>query len=297
MYKCFKCNKEFKYESKLNIHINKKNQCNKPKEDYKCKLCDRNFKYESDYLRHENTKKHKLNLQLCINGNNNQSNINGDNIQNFNNIIQLTLNVNSFKNTDKSQIRNGLIKDIGDYIYIETINKSSLSEVEKVKILFNYIINILEKLHFNLDIEENHNLKILLIFPGIKKTVYEYLILEINGDTQNIVWNSLSYERIIEKIFYHLYTLNNKLQNENYDKFILYLEHNLIHNKEISIELKPYIQTKLSEMYINFNTNQKKEPRDIKDNIKEKLNEYIIYRKQECKLANGFNPDIINSDI
>ena len=40
--------------------------------------------------------------------------------------------------------------------------------------------------------------------------VFEFLILEINGETQEIVWNSLSYEDIIEKIFYHLYTLNNK---------------------------------------------------------------------------------------
>lgn len=127
--------------------------------------------------------------------------------------------------------------------------------------------------------------------------VYEYLILEINGETQNIVWNSLSYEDIIEKIFYHLYTLNNKYQNDNYDRFILYLERYLINNKETAEELKPYIQKKLSEMYIDFNKKQQKEPRDIKEDIEEKIKEYITYRKQECKLTNGFNPDVINSEV
>lgn len=297
MYKCLKCNKEFKFESELNRHKNRKIPCNKEKIKHNCKICNSNFKYESDYIRHEKTKKHQLNVQLHINGNQNQSNINGDNIQNFNNIIQLTLNVNSFKNTDKSHIRNALIQEVGDFIYIETIEKKYLADTDKVKILFDSVIKILESLHFNLNVEENHNFKILLIFPGIKKMVYEYLILEINGETQNIVWNSLSYEDIIEKIFYHLYTLNNKYQNDNYDRFILYLERYLINNKETAEELKPYIQKKLSEMYIDFNKKQQKEPRDIKEDIEEKIKEYITYRKQECKLTNGFNPDVINSEV
>jgi hypothetical protein len=114
---------------------------------------------------------------------------------------------------------------------------------------------------------------------------------------KNIVWNSLSYDNIIEKLFYHLYTLNNKYQNDNYDRFILYLERYLIKNKETAEELKPYIQKKLSEMYIDFNKKQQKEPRNVKDNIEEKIKEYITYRKQECKLTNGFNLDIINSEI
>jgi hypothetical protein len=297
MFKCPKCNKEFKFDSDFNRHKNRKTPCHKDINIYNCKLCKSDFKYESEYLRHEKTKKHKLNLQLHINGNQNQSNINGDNIQNFNNIIQLTLNVNSFKNTDKSHIRNALIQEVGDFIYLETMEKKYLPDMEKVKILFDSVIKILESLHFNLNMEENHNFKILLIFPGIKKMVYEFLILEINGETQEIVWNSLSYEDIIEKIFYHLYTLNNKYQNENYDRFILYLERYLIKTKETAEELKPYIQKKLSDMYVNFNNKQKKDNRDVKGDIEEKIKEYITYRKQECKLPNGFNPDIINSDV
>lgn len=294
MYKCVKCNKEFNYESELIRHKNRKIPCDKQKDEYKCDLCKVKFTWPAEQRRHEKTKKH-------INAVNNisQSNVNGDNNINnsFNNIIQLTLNVNSFKNTDKSNIRNALIEDVGDFIYLETMDKKYISDIEKVKILFDCVIKILETLHFNLNMEENHNFKILLIFPGIKKMVYEYLILEINGETQSIVWNSLSYEDIIEKIFYHLYTLNNKYQNNNYDKFILFMEKNLIKNKEIANELKPYIQKKLSEMYINFNDKQKKDPREIKEDIEEKIKEYVTYRKQECKLSNGFNPDIINSEV
>lgn len=294
MYKCLKCNKDFKYESKLKEHKKRKIPCDQQKKILKCELCNVNFSRPSHKIIHENTIKH-INAVNNIN----QSNVNGDNNINnsFNNIIQLTLNVNSFKNTDKSHIRNALIQEVGDFIYLETMEKKYLEDIDKVKILFDCVIKILETLHFNLNMEENHNLKILLIFPGIKKKVYEFLILEINSETQNIVWNSLSYEEIIEKIFYHLYTLNNKYQNDNYDRFILYLEKNLIQNKESAEELKPYIQTKLSEMYVNFNNKQKKEKRDVKTNIEEKIKEYVNYRKQESTLPNGYNPDILNSTI
>ena len=296
MYKCIKCNKQFKFESELIRHNNRKIACNAPKKEYKCNICKVNFKCPYDQNKHEKTKKHKLNLE--INGHNNNTIIGDHNVNNsFNNIIQLTLNVNSFKNTDTSYIRNAIIQEIGDFIYLETINKKYTPDTEKVKILFDSVIKMLESLHFNLEIEENHNLKILLIFPGIKKKVYEYLILEINPETKQIVWNSLSYEEILEKIFHHLYTLNNKLQNENYDKFILFLKKHLIYDKELSQELKPCIQHKLSEMYVNFNKKQKKDERDIKPDIKEKIQEYVFYRNQECKLPNGFNPEIQNSEI
>jgi len=294
MYKCNKCHKEFQYESKLNEHNNRKKSCIS-NNNYNCNICKSDFKYQSDYLRHEKTKKHINNIS--IHGNQNQFGDNATNINSFNNIIQLTLNVNSFKNTDTSYMRKALIEEVGEFMYLETIAKKYLPDTEKVKILFNGVIKILEHLHFNLDIEENHNLKILLIFPGIKKTVYEYLILEINSETKEIIWNSLTYENIIDRVLFHLYSLNNKYQNDNYDRFIVFLRRYLINIPEIAEELKPYIQTKLSEMYINFNENQKKESRDIKEDIEEKVKEYVTYRRQECKLQNGFNPTIINSEI
>ena len=46
-----------------------------------------------------------------------------------------------------------------------------------------------------------------------------------------------------------------------------------------------------------FNNNQKKDNRDIKDNISDKIYEYKEYRNNECKLDNGYVPPIINGII
>ena len=294
MYKCVKCNKEFKYESDYNRHKNRKTSCNEIKNIYDCKICKLKFKYKSKYAEHEKTNKHIQNYNKYI-----QNNVNGDNIagDKINNIINLTLNVNSFRKTDSSYIRKTIVNDIGEYLYLEVMNKKYLSEIDKVKILFDSVIEILEKLHFNLDIEENHNLKILLIFPGIKKKVYEYLILEINPETKEVIWNSLDYDEFMSQLFDHLYNLNNKIQNDNYDKFLSLLKRYIIRNEDTHDELKPVIEDKLNNMYINFNKKQKKEDREVKEDFNEKLNEYINYRSQECKLNNGFKPEIINSQV
>ena len=294
MYKCVKCNKEFKYESDYNRHKNRKTSCNEIKNIYDCKICKLKFKYKSKYAEHEKTNKHIQNYNKYI-----QNNVNGDNIagDKINNIINLTLNVNSFRKTDSSYIRKTIVNDIGEYLYLEVMNKKYLSEIDKVKLLFDSVIEILEKLHFNLDIEENHNLKILLIFPGIKKKVYEYLILEINPETKEVIWNSLDYDEFMSQLFDHLYNLNNKIQNDNYDKFLSLLKRYIIRNEDTYDELKPVIEDKLNNMYINFNKKQKKEDREVKEDFNEKLNEYINYRSQECKLNNGFKPEIINSQV
>ena len=294
MYKCVKCNKEFKYESDYNRHKNRKTSCNEIKNIYDCKICKLKFKYKSKYAEHEKTNKHIQNYNKYI-----QNNVNGDNIagDKINNIINLTLNVNSFRKTDSSYIRKTIVNDIGEYLYLEVMNKKYLSEIDKVKLLFDSVIEILEKLHFNLDIEENHNLKILLIFPGIKKKVYEYLILEINPETKEVIWNSLDYDEFMSQLFDHLYNLNNKIQNDNYDKFLSLLKRYIIRNEDTHDELKPVIEDKLNNMYINFNKKQTKEDREVKEDFNEKLNEYINYRSQECKLNNGFKPEIINSQV
>lgn len=288
MHKCSKCNKEFPTPSKLQAHKNRKTPCDAPKLVLGCDLCKVKFIRPSEKMRHEKTKKHIYNI--------NNSNVQiGDN--NIQNILQLTLNVNSFKNTDTSRIRKNIIDSIGYYDYQQILNKKYISETEKIKLMFNIILELLEKLHFSLDLEENHNLKILLIFPGIKKAVYEYLILEINPETKDIVWNSLKYEEMMKQILDHLYDLNNNINNDEYDKFILYLKNYLVKNQDYAIELKPYIEKQLGDLYINFNKKQKKDSRIIKDSFPEKVEEYKDYRINECKLNNGFNPNIINSEI
>lgn len=294
MFECLKCNKSFKYESDYKRHKNRKIPCDAPKKEYKCAMCNVNFICPAEQKRHDKTNKHIQNYNKYI-----QHNVNGDNIagDKINNIINLTLNVNSFKKTDTSGIRNNLIKDIGDNIYVETMEDEDLSNIDKVKKLFDGVIEILEKLHFNLDIGENHNLKILLMFPGIKKQVYEYLILEINPETKDIFWNALDYKELMIQLFQHLYNLNNKIQNDNYDGFIIFLERYIVKNEGTYEELKPYIEEKLNNMYLNFNKKQKKTEREVKENFDEKLNEFINYRTQECKLNNGFSPKINNSRI
>ena len=57
------------------------------------------------------------------------------------------------------------------------MKKDFLCPQEKIKLLFRGTSEILEHLHFNLNNDDNHNLKILLMFPGFKKPIYEYLIL------------------------------------------------------------------------------------------------------------------------
>jgi hypothetical protein len=294
MFKCIKCNKEFEFESEYNRHKNRKTPCDLPKEELECKSCNLKFTRLFNKKKHEKTNKHIQNYNKYI-----QTNVNGDNIagDKINNIINLTLNVNSFRKTDTSYIRKNIIEDIGEYMFLKIINTKHMAEIDKVKKLFDHVIEILEKLHFNLDIEENHNLKILLMFPGIKKKINEYLILEINPETKEIVWNSVNYNELMKQIFHHLYNLNNKIQNENYDKFLLFLERYIVKDEDTKIELKECIENKLSEMYINFNENQKKSKREIKENLNEKISEYKNYRTKECKLNNGYDPEIINSQV
>jgi len=293
MYTCNKCSKTFPTPSKLQIHQQRKTPCDKEKSHLKCDLCNVNFKCNAEQQRHEKTKKHITNYNIHINGDYNNVQ-NGDN--NIQNIIHLTLNTNSFVNTDISYIGRGIINDIGN-IYLDTLDNKYLNDNDKTLLLFNEVINILEKLHFNIGIEENHNLKILLVFPALKKSVYENLILEIDQNTKKITWKSVDYNTILTNILDHLLILNQRFKNKNYIEFVKFLHIQLIDNKNRAEELQPIINKKLSQMYIDFNIKQNKHEREIKFTFDEKLQEYLKYRNEECTLNNGFMPDIINSNF
>jgi hypothetical protein len=293
MYKCTKCNKEFKFDSELIRHKHRKIPCDAPKKEYKCDICNVKFISPAQQKIHEKTKKHITNYNIHINGDYNNVQ-NGDN--NLQNIIHLTLNTNSFVNTDMSYIGRGIINDIGN-IYLDTLDNKYLTDNDKTLLLFNEVINILEKLHFNIGIEENHNLKILLVFPALKKSVYENLILEIDQNTKKITWKSVDYHTILSSILDHLLILNRRFKNQNYIEFVKFLNTHLIINKNSAIELQPIINKKLSQMYIDFNIKQNKHEREIKFTFDEKLQEYLKYRNEECSLNNGFIPDITNSNF
>jgi hypothetical protein len=294
MYICHKCKKDFKYESEIIRHQKRKIPCDKPKEELKCTLCNINFNWPAEQKRHEKTKKHINNIQIHINGN--QNNIN-NHIGDINNIINLTLQTKPFNDTDFTYLRKWIIDDVGDDLYIKTMKKEFLCPQEKIKSLFRGTIELLEHLHFNLNNEDNHNLKILLMFPGFKKPIYEYLILEIEQHTNKITWNTLTYEDFIKELLNHLTRMNESIKNENFEKYIYYLKKYLIHDEEISIDMKPFIENKLNDLYINFNSKQKKESRPIKISIEEKIKEFKEYRNQETRLHNGFNPDVLNSQV
>lgn len=302
MYNCIKCNKEFKFESELLRHKNRKTNCDKNKEELKCKICNVNFVRPSHKKNHEKTKKHIYNVS--INGDNN-INVIGNN--NLNKIINLTLNTNTFSNSNVGLVAN-LSIEIVYGIFDNIINNKNSDTLNNTIILFNdAIIPILDTLHFNISNSENHNLKILLMFPKIDKMVYEYLILEINKETNELVWNSIDYFQLLEEIFNLLHNINSKNierhnnikneKNNKFDEFINYLKFNLLINEENKTILKPKIESVLNDLYIQFNKNQNKPDREIKLNILEKINEYKNYRNNECRLSNGHTPQIINSQI
>jgi DNA-directed RNA polymerase subunit RPC12/RpoP len=301
-YKCNKCNKSFESPSKLKRHQNRKIPCDSPKKEYKCDICKVRFISPAQQKIHENTKKHITNYNIHINGNNN---IVGDN--NIQNIINLTLNTRTFSNSNVGLVSNLSIELVYG-IFDNIINNKHISNSIKVLNLFKEaVIFILDTLHFNILNTENHNLKILLMFPKIEKLVYEYLILEINQESNDLVWNSISYDQLLDEIFNLLKNINAKNitqhrdeireQNITFDKFINFLKLHLLLNEETKNELKPEIEMLLGSLYIQFNKNQKKENREIKINILDKINEYKNYRNNECRLSNGFTPNIINSSI
>ncbi len=297
-YNCTKCNKVFNSFSKLERHKNNKTPCDviKVKEELKCELCNVKFTRPSHQKIHEQTQKHITNVQIHGNYSNNGSIVGGCNNTINQHLINLTLNMRSFKDTDISYIGYGLLRDIG-LIYQDIKNKVGMSEVDKISEMFNEVIVILKKLHFNIAIEENHNLKILLIFPGIKKLAHEYLILEINKETNYINWRSLDYIELLSNIFEHLLTLNEKSRSENYIEFVNYLKEKILEDAELHLELKPIIDKKLSDMYINFNKEQNKPEREVKDTIDDKYKEFKNYRQQETRLSNGLNPEIIDTSL
>lgn len=69
MYKCNKCKKEFKYESKLLEHKNRKLPCDQAKPDLECEICNLKFNCTAEKIRHNETKKHINKLKNKLNSN------------------------------------------------------------------------------------------------------------------------------------------------------------------------------------------------------------------------------------
>ena len=142
-------------------------------------------------------------------------------------IINLTLNVKPFLESELTGLNN-LLNDIVNNIYLEEIeNKNGIKNMNIPK-LINGLILILEKVNFNVSFEENHNCKILLMFPGINKSVYEYLVLEVDPLSKKMIWNRLEYKYFLIEIFKLCRTIAKKYTNENYLEYINILQDQIL---------------------------------------------------------------------
>lgn len=222
MYKCLKCNKEFKYESKLNEHKNRKIPCNSLKKEYMCELCKLIFTRPSHQKIHEQTKSHinKSIKTIIINDNNleNKSNVLENeiiNLQNKNNTLNeeiinlknkiINLEVENMELKNKNRINNNV-----EYIYIihpiQCINMNvyKIGRTNNIinrykqypkgsELLFNIICKDskeIEKIILN-NLKSNNN------YIQIKKYGSEYFQCDLNYLINDIT-NIISNKKIIE---------------------------------------------------------------------------------------------------
>ncbi len=282
---CNKCNHEFLTKSNLNRHLKKKNTCIKENDSLLCEFCNLTFTQMSSKTRHEKSNKHKL--QVNFNSNNNiNGNYNQVGNNNLMNIVHLTINTNPFKDTNLNCIDSSILENIVfKFIDNQKENKVFVHN-------FMHLVKLLEKIHFDLRNETNQNLRILLMFPNLSKKIVEYLILEINPETKEIMWYRLEYEEFLDKLIILMEELNNKL---NVDKFIDYINYMKI--ELYKKENKNIIEAKLIQLYKNYSIDNSIPRNQKKGELIENINEYKKYRENECKLKNGFSPKIINSLI
>jgi hypothetical protein len=248
--------------------------------------------------KHDNTPKHVANY-------NNSINIGhiGDNITNINNIINLTINMNTFLETDLSNIRPSFIRNIANELYKkyldENIERMNNRTSELTFGCFSGLIEVFQHTNFNVAFSDNFNFKILLLFNCSKK-LFEYLILEKNIRTNVFEWKQIGYDEFLEEFIYLMNLISKKINCDKFTKIINYLKTNLVGDDNMKKLLKPRIENDLDIMYNKYreeNNLKSREFGDDNDNIKVKMEYYRLFRKNECRFDNGFDPKIINSII
>jgi hypothetical protein len=203
MFKCNKCNKTFKYESKLKEHKNKKIPCDKTKEEIKCELCNLTFERPNHKIKHEKTEKHKYNLLIINKEEDNEININVklDKLTNQN--IDLNNKINEL--TNKLLEYNNKIKNL------DIINKDLLFENSNLK-------KSNQKLKNNNKIHQNKEY-IYIIHPiqYINTNIYKI------GRTNNIMRRINEYPKGSEILFSSMCKNSKKIESD----IIQFLKNNI----------------------------------------------------------------------
>jgi hypothetical protein len=221
MYKCFKCNKEFQYESKLNEHNSRKTLCDKIKTELKCDICNIFFKCPYNQKIHETTKKHILNVNNYTVNSNNKLPLDYKDLQNKLDTIILKNNELLNKNND---LQNKL-----DTIILK--NNELLNE------------NKLLKLNSNINLDHHEQIYIIheRTFVELNTNIYKI------GKTKNIKNRLNGYTKGSKLLF----TIACKDCTESENKILNFLKNNdkYIHAKEYGNE---YFQCNLQDLMIDI---------------------------------------------
>ena len=222
MFKCQKCQKEFRFKSKLEEHNNNKKACDTPVETYDCNICESKFKHKSLLERHEKSKKHINNYNVHI------ENLNA-NINITNNIYTFPEGTKPFSETNLHAIGLTDIDKlmIEDYKLMKILNsfkeddENIYGSNEIFVIIFKYFIKLFAKLHFNLAYTENNNCAIFS-FNKTHNDLIEYYVLEIDNNFHLYSSKKIQYNIFIEKFVNLLKRINYEFESNDFNILLNY---------------------------------------------------------------------------
>jgi hypothetical protein len=211
MFKCNLCNKEFKYESKLNEHKNRKISCNTQKKEYKCEICNINFVRPSHKRIHKQTIKH-IDLVKKLNG-----------------------ELSDCKIIDSYQELENKYKELK--IKYELLDKNNIELANNFNILLNENKLLKENANKNLDHHEQIYIVHERTFVELNANIYKI------GKTKNIKNRLNGYSKGSKLLF----SIACKDCTESENKILNYLKSNekYIHAKEYGNE---YFQCNLKDL-------------------------------------------------